>query len=121
MNMKQIISAYLIRYGKDIANHVNQMVNTLEGGTSFEFFNDFYFFYYLFPKINFYSWKELYSWFMEEFEETNSEYIRISKMFEYLCKELCGIKRNRLDVDLNLKKFCYDLQGFDRTGEYCEV
>lgn len=119
--MKKILSVYLLRYGRQIANHVNKMVNTLEGETSGEFIKDFYFFYFLFPKINFYNWKEIHKWFMEEFDENVSEYVRISKMFEYLCKSLCGIKNNWLDIDLNLKKFCYDLQGFDRTGTYCEI
>lgn len=114
------ISRYLIKYGTDMTNHVMQMVNSLRYNSPHDFFEDYKYFYYLFPKINFYNKKIILEYFMDEFDKNNKEYLRIQKMFEYISNSLCGI-RKRIDKTYILFDFFEDLEGYDRTGECFDI
>lgn len=112
---------YLRVYGTQITSDVLKMVNSLDGLSSYSFYKDFSFFYYLFPKINFFNKEIVKECFMDEFDKNNKEYKRIEKMFEFLSSSLCGIRKKFDDVYFILCKFMEDLEGFDRTGEYYEI
>lgn len=115
------IRRYLVKYGTEMTNHVMEMVNSLSGETSYNFYKDFEYFYYLFPKINFYNKREITELFMDEFDKSHKEYLRIKKIFEYISSSLCGIRKKFEDVDYILEKMFEDLEGFDRTGEVYEI
>lgn len=122
MNLdKTLINKYLLIYGNQLTNNVLKIVDSLDGSSSYEFIRDFNFFYYLFPKINFYNKKTIKDFFMDEFDNNSKEYKRIEKMFEYISNSLCGIRKNFDTVYFILNKFLEDLEGFDRTGEYYEI
>lgn len=71
------------------------------------------------PKINCLSVDKLQNMFMATLNDCKiPDEKRVRYFYKYICKNLCGIKKNFKDI--KIRELIQDLIGFDRTGEYYE-